>query len=216
MIHSDTRPKSVGLEVEDLQDKSRFDLLVELRFADLMSFVSDFYWKRRSRVTYVHYAVTLLTAGLWLGAGLLSGTPPIDWLVAWGSGLAVFLLLLPVHEAIHGLVYKYYGARDIRYGILWRQLAAYATAHNFVIDGRRFVWVALMPFLVINALLLFAALALPDLRVLLMATLFWHTSGTSGDFALLNFVWLHRGRNVLTYDDADSKTSYFYAARVSS
>ena len=38
-----------------------------------------------------------------------------------------------------------------------------------------------------------------------------HTAGTSGDFAMLNYLWLTRHQAVYTYDDADTHTSYFYA-----
>jgi hypothetical protein len=32
----------------------------------------------------------------------------------------------------------------------------------------------------------------------------------AGDFALLNFYWLNRHKNIYTWDDADQKMAYFY------
>lgn len=202
------------LTMAEVRDSGRFELLRELPFAAIAPFVTEYYWKKRGPVVYLHYAVSLLFAILWLVAGLRGEGTLSDWLVTWGGGLGLFFLLLPIHEALHGLAYKYHGATDVRYGFEWRQLIAYATAHNFVIDRRRFVGVALLPFLVINGLLLLAAVLLPQHSVLLLAALFWHTSGTAGDFALLNYLWFHRDRDVYTYDDAETKTSYFYATSI--
>jgi hypothetical protein len=70
-----------------------------------------------------------------------------------------------------------------------------------------------MPFLVINTLLLVVAVFVPDHRALFLAALFWHTSATAGDFALLNYLYLNRQREIYAYDDADNKISYFYAGK---
>ena len=199
--------------LDDLRDSGRYELLRELSFNDLMPFVTEYYWKRRTALTLGHVSLTLLLLGLWFVAGL-SGDGDLDsWFTCWGGAFLLFLALLPVHEALHGLVYRLCGATDVRYGILWRQAAAYATAHHFVADARQFAWVAVTPFLVINGVLLLTSAVLPDLRPLLLGALFWHTTGTAGDFALLNYFRLHRDRQVYTCDDAETKTSYFYAAR---
>ena len=211
-MHTDIRTTAMPLSVEELQASDQFELLREMSFADIMPFVKEFYWRKRTFVTYFHYAVTLLFLGLSLNTVRQPGMTLDDWLLAWGLGFLGFFLLLPVHEAIHGLVYKLFGARDVRYGISWRQGVAYAAAHHFVADRRQFTWVALAPFIIINGLLLAAALVLPEQRPLLLAALFWHTSGTAGDFALLNYFWLNRSRQTYTYDDVDGKISYFYAA----
>jgi hypothetical protein len=53
--------------------------------------------------------------------------------------------------------------------------------------------------------LLFETLYIPALGLLMV-----HTAATSGDWAILNYLWLHRGKGVYTYDDAANGTSYFY------
>ncbi len=131
-------------------------------------------------------------------------------MVSFGYAVICFVVLVPFHEALHGLVYKAIGATDVRYNISLRQFYAYAIAHNFVADHRQFAWVALAPFLVISMLLVMAAAFWPPLRFVLVGTLLVHTAGTSGDFAMLNYLWLNRHQEVFTYDDAVSHTSYFY------
>jgi len=212
-MRTETQTVDREVTIADLRENGRYELLRELSFNDLMPFVTEYYWKRRTALTVAHVGLTLVFLGVWLAAGL-SDTVSLDtWLTSWGWAFVLFLALLPVHEALHGLVYRLCGAADVRYGVLWRQAAAYATAHNFVADARQFTWIAVTPFLVINGALLLGAAVLPDLRPLLLGALFWHTTGTAGDFALLNYFRLHRDREVYTYDDADTKTSYFYAAR---
>jgi hypothetical protein len=46
--------------------------------------------------------------------------------------------------------------------------------------------------------------------VAVLAALGLHTAGTSGDWALLNYLWLHRERRILTYDDAELGETYFF------
>jgi hypothetical protein len=41
--------------------------------------------------------------------------------------------------------------------------------------------------------------------------LFMHTGACGGDFALISFLYEHRGRQVFTYDDMSENKSYFYS-----
>ena len=88
--------------------------------------------------------------------------------------------------------------------------AVWVIAHRFVVGRGAFVFVALAPFVVINAVLVAGAIAFPAHAVLLLFVLLWHLHGCAGDWSLLNFVWLHRRRGFLTYDDAEAGKSYFY------
>lgn len=208
--------RATGITPEDLRNEIRYELLDTLRFDEIGPFVSEYYQKRRTPLIYAHIAFSVIFVALWVGVIFADGTGWADALMMWGLGLAGFLLLLPVHEALHGLAYRLLGATDIRYGINWRKLYAYALAHRFVANTRQFTWVALTPFLVINTFLLFLAALIPEYRAVLLTVLVWHTMGTSGDFALLNYFRLHGSRMLYTYDDADIKTSYFYGDRAPS
>lgn len=208
-----TTVHATTLAVEDLDDESRFKHLLTLHFEEIGAFLTAYYQKHRTPLIYAHIITVPAIMALMLVDFLVRDVALTDLVMAWGLGFLSFLLLLPIHEGIHGLAYKLYGAKDVRYGIVWRQGVAYAVAHRFVIDGRRFMWVALAPFLIINAMLLIAAAILPEHRLLLLSVLAWHTIGTAGDFALLNYFWLHRDRQIYTWDDADTKASHFCEAR---
>lgn len=195
----------------DLRDNPGYTLLAEIRHDDLGDFTNSFYWQKRSWLNWAHYAFSLSVLAALARTALVGRYGLDDWLTGFGLGVVGFALLFPVHEGLHGLAYKLLGAREVRFAFALRQLSAYALAHRFVTDSRRFAVVALAPFVVISAGLIAAALAFEPFRFYLLCTLLIHTVGTSGDFALLNFLWLNRARGVVTYDDADERKSYFYA-----
>lgn len=196
--------------VTDLQNSARFRLLTELGHQEIMAFVHEYYWGRKTWVTVTHYVFSLAVVGAWIEVGLAMRLPGRVWVTQFGFGFLAFLVILPLHEAIHAAVYRAFGARDVR--VLWslQKGYAYAIASDFVVDRREFTWVAVMPFLLINTALVLGALLLEPFRFFLMAVLAAHTSGTSGDWAMLNYLWLHRKQEVYTFDNAEEHKSSFY------
>ena len=124
------------------------------------------------------------------------------------------MVVLPLHEALHAVAYWLAGARDVRWDYSLRMLAVWVIAHRFVVSTGAFLFVALAPFVVLNALLVVAAIAFPQYAVLLLFVLLVHLHGCAGDWSLVNFVWLHRERGFWTYDDAVTGKSYFYGRGV--
>ncbi|MEI9863218.1 MAG: DUF3267 domain-containing protein [Limisphaerales bacterium] len=196
--------------VEELKDSHQFQLLAELTHKELATFVADYYWKKKSWVTVAHYLFSLVIVAVWVFVGLQKHLSFDVWLTTFGNGVVIFIVLLPLHEAIHGAVYKICGAKDVRYGVSFKQFYAYAIAHRFVAGRTAFAFVAITPFVVINTLLGLASVMFPEHRFFLLAVRLLHTAGTSGDWAMLNFLWLHRRQDVYTFDDAEQKKSYFY------
>ena len=75
----------------------------------------------------------------------------------WLAGL----VLLPVlHELVHGISMRSFGARP-RYGFLWKALAFYATAPGFAFPRRRYLVVALSPLVVLSLLAVLLMALLP-------------------------------------------------------
>jgi hypothetical protein len=196
--------------LDELKDGTRFRLLAELTHKELAVFIKEYFWQKESWVIAAHCLFSLGTVAAWVLVGLEKQRPFDVWITTFGNGVLSFIILLPLHELIHGAVYKLCGAKDIRFGVSLKQFYAYAIADRFVIGARGFAWVAITPFIVINALLVLLAVMFPAHSFYLIAVLLFHTAGTSGDFAMLNFLWRHRRTEVYTYDDADAKVSYFY------
>lgn len=127
-------------------------------------------------------------------------------------GFALFFFpLLPIHELIHGLVYKYFGAPKVSYKADLKKLIFYAMADNYVVNGKELTAIAIAPFLVINVLLLSLFFVLPERQCWLpYGAMLVHIGGCYGDFALISYFYKNRHRNIVTYDSLADKKSYFY------
>ena len=121
------------------------------------------------------------------------------------------VIVIPLHEFLHIIPFFLAGARKIRVGIDLRQYLFYVTAHRQVAGQGLFRIVAIMPFAVITIGVVILAFILPGLwKWSLSALLFVHSTMCAGDFALLNFYHVNRGKKIFTWDDADLKEAYFY------
>ena len=188
-----------------------FSLIAEIRHEQLAEFAREWFLHRGSWLTRVHHAFSIATIVAIIATAVVQG---IGWRVSTQIACAFVAMLfpiLPIHEGLHDLAYRAIGARDLRWAISWRMLAAYVMAHRFVATARPFIVVALAPFVVINALLIAGAFIRTQYAIFSLTLLLLHLAGTSGDWAMLNFLWHHRGREVVTFDDADAGLTYFYA-----
>ncbi|HYO78008.1 MAG TPA: DUF3267 domain-containing protein [Thermoanaerobaculia bacterium] len=188
-----------------------YTLTGELTHATLSDFVVDYFFRRGSWLTRVHHAMSLATLAAAIGTAVAQergfGRTFLDFGIAV---IALFVLVLPLHELLHALAYRLAGARDIRWDYSARMLAVWVIAHRFVVSTRAFVFVALTPFVILNALLIAGAILFPAYAVVLLFVLLVHLHGCAGDWSLLNFVWLHRERGFWTFDDAVAGRSYFF------
>ena len=188
-----------------------YTLLRELTHAHLGEFVIEYFFRRGTWVTRIHHLCSLLTLVAIVLTALAQGRSFLKCIQDFGLALAaLFVVILPLHELLHAAAYRWVGARDIRWDWSARMMAVWVIAHRFVVETRAFAIVALAPFVVLNALLLAAAIAIPQYAVFFLCVLLWHLHGAIGDWALLNFIWVHRTRGFWTFDDAELGKSYFY------
>jgi Putative zincin peptidase len=188
-----------------------YPLLGQVRHAALGELVIEYFLRRPSWLTRSHHAMSVAALIAIVATAVVQGRSLLRCLGDLGLALvAMVVILLPLHELLHAAGYRLLGARDIRWELSPRMLAAWVVAHGLVSGTRSFTFVALAPFVIINAALLAVALAFPGRAVLLLILLLLHVHGSAGDWALLNFVWLHRERGFWTFDDADRGMSYFY------
>jgi hypothetical protein len=198
------------LRPEDLQNNGKFLLLDELHHINVVPFVAEYF--RLSHPPRHVYRLCCLFATLLLMFLLFRETVTF-WSKLWqtlGGFWATLLFLLPLHETIHALAYRFFGADDVRVIYCWRRFTAYAVADNFVLRDREFFWVSILPFLSITLLLVGLMGLCPAFRILFAGMLLLHTAACNGDFALLNYRWMHRHAEMLTYDDLALQRSYFY------
>ena len=203
----------MALQVEDLDDQTRFRQVLTISYQDLIKFVFE-YLKKRSGLTFFFWSVCLLSLGLTVFARIkIAGYfPVID--IIWHSvlGLIIFpVICIPFHELIHIIPYYISGARNIRVGMDLKQYLFYVTAHRYVATPIQFIIVAVTPFLILSIVVTLLVFLLPGLwKWSLSLFLFAHTTMCAGDFALMNFYFLNRNKKIYTWDDADRKIAYFY------
>lgn len=199
--------------VEDIDDPSRFSLLLKVPYTGLLTFVLD-YMKRNSAIMVIFWAscVFFLLIAIYIRINLAGLYPHSQIFTHTLLGLIGFpLISVPVHEGLHVIPYYLFGARDIRAGMDLRQYLFYVTAHRYVLNAREFRIVAAFPYQIISISLLFLILYLPgQWKWSLSLFLFVHATMCAGDFALLNFYFLNRKKKIFTWDDADTKEAYFY------
>ncbi|HOS71306.1 MAG TPA: DUF3267 domain-containing protein [Bacteroidales bacterium] len=203
----------MGLQVEDLEDPSRYRELLKLPYEELIDFVVD-YIRRKSEVMVFFWAVCIIFLGfaITIRINIAGYFPLMSIALHTFLGLIVFpLLLIPFHELVHIIVYLISGARRIRVGMDLRQYMFYVTAHRYVTGQKKFRLVALAPFVFISLALILLVFILPGLWKWSMSLLlFVHATMCAGDFAMLNFYFFNRKKKIYTWDDFDRKIAYFY------
>ncbi len=201
-------------EISDLQDEKKYRLILELPFHNIPDFVLQ-YMFRKNPATLFYYACTILffILTIKISIGFFSADPGFLMILLYAFyGLVMFpVLLMPIHEGIHALAFFLSGARKIIIKAEWKHFFFYVTTDRFPVGRKVFTRTAVAPFLAVSAGLWIAAwLTRGDLSWSLYLTLFVHATMCSGDFAMLSFYDENRTHEIITYDDVDSKTAFFY------
>jgi hypothetical protein len=194
--------------------KAGYSLLDELSHSQLGPFVK-LYMNKKNAVTIIFTCINFLfflaivalilfyksTRQLSIGLVLLY--------LLYGIGLA--LLLIPLHELIHKLAYKAQGARRTSVYVNLRRFYFLAMADKFVANRKEFTIVALAPFVVITLSLLTIVFFLNPLwQVSVLSAIITHNICCTGDFGLLSYFDFHKNKQVITFDDKENKSTFFY------
>ncbi|MFC3901251.1 DUF3267 domain-containing protein [Aliicoccus persicus] len=102
--------------------------------------------------------------------------------------VAIFLVLVVVHEAIHGILFKVFAPREkVKFG--FKAGMAYATSPGSVFSRGQFIIIILAPFVIITTLLIIGMFVLPhgSYKYLLIG----HTGACIGDFYYVYLVLKH-------------------------
>jgi hypothetical protein len=203
----------MSFKVEDLENQVNFRQILKVPYSELVDFVID-YLKRKTGLMVFFWGINIFFLFAALSFRIhISGYFPLRSIFLHSMlGLFIFpLVCIPVHEFLHVIPFLMAGARKIRIGMDLKQYIFYVTAHRHVISKGEFRFIALVPFIVISTALIVMIILLPGLwKWSLSLLLFVHTTMCAGDFALLNFIYINKGKKIYTWDDADEKMSYFY------
>ena len=196
--------------VEEMDKVDVFRKIAEVPYSELVPFILR-YLKNVTFVTFLYWALCLISLTVAAYIRFRMETSLVTLLHAL-FGLIIFpVLIIPVHELLHIIPYYLTGARNIRIGMDLKQYFFYVTAHRYVAGPVQFIFVALLPFLLISAMLISLIYQVPEpWKWSLSSFLFVHTTMCAGDAALVNFYFVNRKRKIFTWDDADEKVAYFY------
>jgi hypothetical protein len=203
----------MALKVEDILDESKYRQILRLPYDEIVPFVfGQIRIKTDLMVFFWSVCIVFLGFALHFRLAIAGYFQFKEIILHTILGLiALPLVSIPVHELLHIIPFLFTGARKIKIGADFRQYFFYVTVHRHVITTKQFWFVGLTPFLVMNILVIILVIILPgQWKWSLSLLLFVHTTMCAGDFALLNFYRLNRGKKIYTWDDADEKMAYFY------
>lgn len=186
-----------------------YSLQSTLTHSEIGDFIKPYFFKRNPvMIFYGIFSILLLVISVY---SLIKSGAFMDHLSEFSLGIALFFLLVPIHELIHGFMYRRAGAQKVSYKAEWKKLVFYAMADKFVTYKVPFIYIALAPFVVINSLLILVVFLAPASQYFIwMGALFMHTGGCSGDFALISYFYTFWEKDPVTFDDVEGKVSYFY------
>jgi hypothetical protein len=203
----------MAFSIEDLDDPKNFRLLMTVPYKNLAEFVFE-YLKKKSVLTILFWFICVLFLCLTISIRIRLGHYFLYSHILFHSVLGMIilpLLIIPIHELLHIIPYYFSGARNIRIGMDLKQYLFYVTAHRYVASPVQFRIVAVTPFIIISAVLVFLIFLLPGLwKWSLSVFLFAHATMCAGDVALLNLYFLNKDKKLYTWDDADKQEAYFY------
>ena len=198
-------------EILSVKHKEGYSTKEVLDHDDLLPFVKQNF-HNRNLIIYLFWVqgltgLAFLIYTVYNMADIASFWMIILWIFA---GLFSTILLVPVHEGLHGLAYKICGAREVSYGANWKQLYFTASAHLFTANFRQFLVIGLAPFIMISisAISLYM-IASDQLKLFIASSLWFHNLMCVGDFSILGYFYQYRNYSPVTFDDMDTKRSYF-------
>lgn len=192
------------LTPEELESNG-YQLIEKLDHKELIPFVKKYLYRFSFwPVFFLAFSITLLAImGGMIGKAI--AVEELDGSKALGStaiGFALAFLLIPLHEFIHAIAYRFCGAKEVTFDADLKLLVFMAIAHRFVAGKKDLQLVAIAPFALISLL---ALAAIPFSSVYQIYTIvgliFTHAAFCSGDFAMLSYYSYHKNTEVVTWDD---------------
>ena len=203
------------IQVSDLKDERRFRLITSVEHDNVVPFVFQYIWKK-NRVTYLYFGINIIFLAYFLRIITFQMIPG-----SWGAVTTIWqlflgfilypVLLIPVHEGIHGLVYLLEGATNIKFGVDLKQYIFYVTADHFVLGRNSFYRLAFTPFIILSLVLAAASIYIqPPYSWGFLICLFVHGTMCIGDFALVSLFAEYPEKEIYTYDQTSEKITFFY------
>lgn len=162
-------------------------------------------------MSLIPLVIAFMIVGIWgvLVRRLRGALPSVFWEnVPWLLAvIAVIILMIVLHEWIHGLAIRWVGYKP-RYGINLAKGVFFATTDNGLFWRDQFIIVALAPLVVITLVGMVLMIFTPDsLGYYIGLIVVMNAGGAIGDLWMAAVVWRYP-ENTLVRDEADSIRIY--------
>jgi hypothetical protein len=201
-------------DVDTLQNDPRYRKTLELDFSEMIPFVLKNI-RGRGKMAKLFMALNLAAlvfVVIYLVWGLKGDhfNAGKAFRQMAGGLFAGSILIIPPHEILHGVAYRLLGARKIKFGADFQQFIFFVTADSFPISRKELRFLAITPFMVINAsIIALTAIWFPEWALFSASLLLSHNLMCVGDFAIINYANKCTGE-LFTYDEIAKKKSYFF------
>lgn len=125
------------------------------------------------------------------------------------AGFVIGIVLIPLHEMIHGLYFKSIGSEEIRFILDFRRLRFGCYSHQFIMSKWEYIRLLLAPFVVFSFVLLLCAFTFADWATFFLSMLLMHSSYCAGDFALVSFTQKIDEKALYVYYDQKLEKTFF-------
>lgn len=199
------------ISTDDLESNG-YVQLCQFKHSELIPFIQRYLRKGTIAVKLYLFCniIIIITSVIYL-VNELDNNPFFDLFLKFSNGLALSFLLIPVHEFIHGVAYRLFGAKNIYFSFSFKKIIVIAFADMFVASKKEFKIILLAPFIIISTLLLITlTLISASWQITILGILLTHTAMCSGDFGLLSYLEVNKEKQVITFDDIKNKTTFFY------
>jgi len=199
----------------ELQDPEKYLLIRTIAHQDMLPFIQEQFQKRNFIIhLFVLFNLALLTAASSMSIHqVLAEEYPFWKMLIWSLVGAILgsTLIIPVHEAIHGLTYYFLGAKKVKYGWNPKQFYFFAVADRFIVNKVDIWPLALAPFFLITGLGIFGIYHVQGAwQWLLWGFVCMHSLNCIGDFGILSFFWDFRKHSIYTFDLVKDSVSFIY------
>jgi hypothetical protein len=209
----------MNVDHRELQAETRYHRVLEIKHAEILWFIRDNLKPRGFPLFLFYFFNLVLVLGFIytiIRSVFIAEVSFFHALSGFLIGAVLFLLILiPIHELLHLVAFRSLGAKETKVFAQWDKFLFYAVADKFVMNYKEFLFLALLPFVVLNGILLLLLFIVGDTAIYgVWAALIFHSTGCIGDFVLIDFLSEKAHRKFVNYDDLDQKITLFYAPKI--
>lgn len=185
----------------------KFEILAEINHDDTFDKFIGAQIKKRSFTINIYLVFMFVLS--WVLISIFISIFSGNLLYQLGLGVFSGLLLIPLHELLHGVYLRALGCNSIDFEWDLFKFRFSCFSNGFVLSKNEYHLFLLAPFITITASLLLLVCFYSQFAVFFLSMLLMHSSMSAGDFSLVNFsVNLNRNQLFIYYDHKVKKTMF--------